>query len=79
MEKFKGQKIPQIHVNEHLVDICFHKSIQDSLLWNVVDDPKTYNRNLEPFFRTRDLMLQVLRREVFDMMTMDREYGCPEN
>ena len=28
MEGFKGKKIPQIHVNEHLLDdICFHKSI----------------------------------------------------
>ena len=27
VERFTGQKIPQIHVNDHLLDICFHKSI----------------------------------------------------
>ena len=27
VERFIGQKIPQIYVNDHLLDICFHKSI----------------------------------------------------
>ena len=32
VEGFKGQKIPQMPVNENLLDdICFHKSIQDFL------------------------------------------------
>ena len=60
VEGFKGKKISQIHVNEHLLDdICLHKSTaffsgMSSTAWN-----------LNLFLRPRDRTLQ-LRSEVFD-------------
>ena len=49
-----------MHVNDHLLDICFHKSIQRRRR------PENTIAILEPFLRSRDLTLQV-----FD--TRDRE------
>ena len=61
MEGFKGKKIPQIHVNEHLLDdICFHKSIP--FFSGTSSTTRKHNRNLEPFFRPRDLTLQLWMR-----------------
>ena len=60
VEGFKGKKISQINVNEHLLDdICLHKSTpffsgMSSTAWN-----------LNLFLRPRDRTLQ-LRSEVFD-------------
>ena len=49
-----------MHVNDHLLDICFHKFIQRRRR------PENTIATLEPFLRSRDLTLQV-----FD--TRDRE------
>ena len=66
MEGFKGQKIPQIHVNELLLeDICFHKSIQD--FSRLSSTTQKHNRNLEPFFSVRETSRFNFRREVFDI------------
>ena len=45
---FKAKKIPQIHVNDHLLDTCFHKSFPcsfetSSTIWK-------HNSNLKPLF-----------------------------
>ena len=43
------KKIPQMHVNEHLLDhICFHKSIP--FFSGTSSTTRKHNRNLEPFF-----------------------------
>ena len=47
--RVKGKKIPQIHVNEHLLDdICFHKSIP--FFSGTSSTTRKHNRTLEPFF-----------------------------
>ena len=59
--RVKGKKIPQIHVNEHLLDdICFHKSIP--FFSGTSSTTRKHNRNLEPFFRPRDFTLQLWMR-----------------
>ena len=58
VEGIKGKKIPQIHVNEHLLDdICFHKSIP--FFSGTSSTTQKHSRNLEPFFRLRDLTFQL--------------------
>ena len=62
MEGFKGKKIPQIHVNEHLLDdICFQKSIP--FFSGTSSTTGKLNRNLEPFFRPRDFTRQPYIRD----------------
>ena len=52
------KKIPQIHVNEHLLDDTrFLKSIP--FFSGTSSTTRKHNRNLESFFRPRDLMLQL--------------------
>ena len=71
MEGFKGKKIPQIHVNEHLLDdICFHKSIPFFSGTSSTTRKHISNRNLEPF-SVRETSRFNFIREVFD--TRDRE------
>ena len=48
----KAKKIPRICVNDHLLDICFHKSIP--FFSGTLSTSRKHNRNLEPFFRARD-------------------------
>ena len=63
------QNIPQIHVNDHLRDICFHKSIP--FFSGTSSKTGKYNRNLEPFPIRGTSRLNFPRREVF--VTRDRE------
>ena len=71
VEAFKGKKIPQIHVNEHLLDdICFHKSI--AFFSGMSSTTRKHNHNLEPFFCPRDFTLQP---EVFDIRDQGRWTG----
>ena len=55
--RVKGKKILQIHENDHLLDICFHKSIP--LFSGTSSTTRKHNCNLEPFFCPRDLLLQL--------------------
>ena len=63
-EGFKGINIPQIHVNDHLLDICFHKSIP--FFSGTSPTTRKHICNLEPFS-----VRETSRFEVFD--TRDRE------
>ena len=45
---FKAKKIPQIHVNDHLLYICFHKSIP--CFFETSSTIRTHNSNLKPLF-----------------------------
>ena len=66
MEGFKGKKIPQIHVNEHLLDdICFHKSIP--FFSGTSSTTRKHNHNLEPFSVRETSRFNFIRCEVFDI------------
>ena len=66
MDGFKGKKIPQIHVNEHLLDdIYFHKSIP--FFSATSSTTRKHNRTLEPFFSVRETSHFNFRCEVFDI------------
>ena len=66
MEGFKGKKIPQIHVNEHLLDnICLRKSTP-FFSWTSSTTQK-HNRNPEPFFCVRETSRFNFRCEVSDI------------
>ena len=63
------EKKTQIHVNDHLLDICFHKSIP--VFSGTSSKTGKYNRNLEPFSIRETSRLNFPRRDVF--VTRDRE------
>ena len=67
-EGFKGKTLPQIHVNEHLLDVCFHKSIP--FFSGTSPTTRKHICNLEPF-SVRETSRFKFRSEVFD--TRDRE------
>ena len=56
-QRVKGKKIRQIHENDQLLDICFHKSIP--LFSGTFLTTRKHNCTLEPFFCPRDLTLQL--------------------
>ena len=70
--RVKGKKIPQIHVNEHLLDdICFHKSIP--FFSGTSPTTRKHNRNLEPFFPPERPHASTLDAKFSIYVTRERE------